>query len=79
MHGHGEDSSEAWSAVMDREQLIGRYFRLQQELAAAYGVVPWQSGRIDRLANELVATEREIAALQPAEEQCSDLLVSVLG
>jgi hypothetical protein len=47
---------------MDLEQLIGRHFRLQQELGIAYSAVPWQTGRIDRLTNELAATEREIAA-----------------
>lgn len=48
---------------MELQPLIGRYFRLKQELAIAYNAQPWHSGRIDRLANELSATEREIAAL----------------
>ena len=46
---------------MNIEQLTGRYFRLRQELAAAYGSVPWNTGHIDRLTDELAATEREIA------------------
>ena len=61
---------------MDLEQLMGRYFRLKQELAIAYRAQPWQSGRIDRLADDLAATEREIAALQPVDEQCNDSLLS---
>ncbi len=61
---------------MDLEQLMGRYFRLKQELAIAYKAQPWHSGRIDRLADELAATEREIAARQPADEQCSEPLLS---
>jgi hypothetical protein len=60
---------------MDLEQLIGRYSRLKHELAVAYRQQPWQSGRIDRLADELSATEREIAALQPADEQWGDPLL----
>jgi len=47
---------------MNHEQLMGRYFRLQQELSIAYSAQPWNSGRIDRLADELANTEREIAA-----------------
>jgi len=57
---------------MELEQLMGRYFRLKQELSLAYKSQPWHSGRIDRLADDLAATEREIAALQPVDEQCAD-------
>ena len=57
---------------MHLEQLMGRYFRLKQELAHAYRERPWHGARIDRLADDLSATEREIAALQPADEQCGD-------
>ena len=57
---------------MDLEQLMGRYFRLKQELAQAYREQPWHGARIDRLADDVTATEREIAALQPADEQCGD-------
>lgn len=49
---------------MELEPLMGRYFRLKQELSIAYRARPWQSGRIDRLANDLAAAEREIGALQ---------------
>ena len=61
---------------MDLDQLMGRYFRLKQELSIAYRAQPWQSGRIDRLADELAATERDIALLQPVDEQCNDALLS---
>ena len=51
---------------MTLDQLMGRYFRLQQELSIAYAQQPWHSGRIDRLANELADTERQIAERQAA-------------
>ena len=54
------------------EQLMGRYYRLKQELSLAYREQPWHGPRIDRLADDLTATEREIAALQPLDEQCGD-------
>lgn len=54
------------------EQLTGRYYRLKQELAQAYREHPWRSAHVDRLADDLAATEREIAALQPVDEQCGD-------
>ena len=47
---------------MSIDQLIGRYFRLQQELAAASGSLPWNTGHIDRLTDELSTTERELSA-----------------
>jgi len=50
--------------AMNLEQLMGRYFRLQQELSIAYRQQPWQHTRIDRLADDLSSTERDIAALQ---------------
>ena len=49
---------------MELEPLMGRYFRLRQELSIAYRSRPWQSARIDRLAEDLAATEREIGAVQ---------------
>ncbi|MES2990743.1 MAG: hypothetical protein V4844_04930 [Pseudomonadota bacterium] len=51
---------------MSIEQLMGRYFRLQQELAIACAASPWNSRRIDRLSQELAATEREIGQREPA-------------
>jgi hypothetical protein len=61
---------------MDLEQLMGRYFRLKQELSIAYKAQPWHSARVDRLADDLAATEREIAALQPADEQYGEPMLA---
>ena len=47
---------------MSLEQLMGRYFRLTQELAIARKAQPWQTGLIARLAKELTLVEQEIAA-----------------
>lgn len=47
---------------MNVEQLTGRGFRLRHELAIAYSSVPWNTGLTDRLAVELAATERAMAA-----------------
>lgn len=57
---------------MNLDQLMGRYFRLMQELSIAYRAQPWHSARIDRLADDLAATEREIVAVRPADEQSGD-------
>jgi hypothetical protein len=62
---------------MELEQLMGRYFRLQQELSLAYRERPWHSARLDRLADDLAATEREIAARQPTDEQSNDSVPSL--
>lgn len=56
---------------MELEPLMGRYFRLKQELSIAYRSRPWLGGRIDRLADDLAATEREIGALQAASREAS--------
>jgi len=53
------------------ESLMGRYFRLKQELSIAYRARPWLGGRIDRLADDLAATEREIGAMQSAAAELS--------
>ena len=55
------------SVVMDSRHLMGRYLRLQKELSRAYCVLPWESSRIDRLANEIAATEWEIAESQAGD------------
>ena len=47
---------------MSIDQLSGRYFRLRQELAITYCSLPWNTGQIDRLTDDLAVTEREIAA-----------------
>lgn len=56
---------------MELEPLMGRYFRLKQELSIAYRARPWLGGRIDRLADDLAATEREIGALQAASRDAA--------
>ena len=60
------------SGCVSAKQLMGRYRRLQKELAVAYSMVPWQMGRINRLVNDLAVTEREIAAPQPVYERRSE-------
>jgi hypothetical protein len=51
---------------MELERLMSRYFRLRQELSIAYRAQPWNSTRIDRLADDIADAERRIASLQPA-------------
>lgn len=48
------------------ESLMERYRRLQQDLARAYRDLPWQSNQIDRIADELQATEQALAQQSPA-------------
>lgn len=62
---------------MELEQLMGRYYRLKQELAVAYKTQPWHVARIDRLADDLADAEREIAALQLYDEQCDEPTASL--
>jgi hypothetical protein len=52
--------------TMELDSLMGRYFRLKQELSIAYRTRPWHANMIDRLAADIAATEREIGALQSA-------------
>jgi hypothetical protein len=59
---------------MNLEQLMGRYFRLKQELAIVSQAQPWHKGRINRLADELAAVEREITALQPTTPPATSTL-----
>ena len=70
--GLPEQSSMRIVRRMTLDQLMGRYFRVKQELAVAHRQQPWHGSRINRLADDLTATEREIAAMQPADEQCGD-------
>jgi hypothetical protein len=54
---------------MTHEQLNGKYTRLRAELAAAYAEpesCPGRSGRLDRIASDLVTIERTLAAQRPA-------------
>jgi len=49
---------------MTNDQLTGKYARLRAELEAAYAMPAWtlgRSGRIDRIADELVQIERVLA------------------
>jgi len=59
---------------MTPEQLTGKHARLRQELADAYSALTWRAGRIDRIAEELVETERAMASNQPTDEQTDDPL-----
>jgi hypothetical protein len=57
---------------MNLYQSIEQYCRLQRGMLAAYSMVPWQTGRINRLANGLASTEREIIAMQTVGEWFSE-------
>ena len=59
---------------MNLEQLIGKYQRLRDELAQAYGEPVWNMSRINRLSDEIVATERAMAQSLPVDEQTNDLI-----
>lgn len=48
---------------------MSRYFALRQELDIAYRKTPWQSTALDRLANEVLATEQRILALSLRDPQ----------
>lgn len=54
---------------MDLELLTKRHFRLAQELSVEYRARPWVSSRIDRIANDVAATERAIAELQSSAQR----------
>ena len=58
---------------MELENLISRYFQLQQELARAYNRRPWQSGHIGGLANQLISTEQAIVAMRPAHNSHGEI------
>lgn len=49
---------------MGHNELVGKYSRLREELADAYAAPVWQSGRIDRLTDEIAETERALASRQ---------------
>jgi cell division FtsZ-interacting protein ZapD len=56
------------NAAMELDLVMGRYLRLRQELSSAYQAPSWDSERIDALADQIAATEREIAAAQSVGE-----------
>lgn len=51
---------------MSLDQLLGRHARLERELATAFGAQPWPAALIERIAEELAATEVEIERTRPA-------------
>lgn len=51
---------------MNPVQLTGRHLRLKDELAAAHRETPRNPGRIERLMDEIAATERLLASLNMA-------------
>lgn len=57
---------------MTLDQLAGLHARLRLELAQAASMPHWRAGRIDRLAEELVETERRMSAFGPLDEQTED-------
>ena len=58
---------------MTIEQLMGRYLRLKRDLEIAYRAQPWQSGRINRLTNEIACTELELATREHVERPVQSL------
>jgi hypothetical protein len=69
-HPHPIDAGLALApdASLPLRQWVGRHRRLTRELSAACSQ-PLQIGRINRLAADIAAAEREIAALRAAEPQ----------
>lgn len=53
-----------------KNPLQGQYERLRSELAAAYEKPEWSAQHIDRLANELAALERRLAAGASGGDTC---------
>ncbi len=62
---------------MHLEQLIGKYQRLRGELAHAYRKPASDTRHINRLSNEIVATERAMARAQPRDGQTNDPIPGV--
>lgn len=54
---------------MGFNELSGKYRRLRHELEEAYSAPAWNRPRIDRIADEIAATERALASIQPHEEE----------
>ena len=57
---------------MSRDELLGTYTRLRQDLAQAYGATHWNDGLIDRLAEQVSRVEQSLASGQPVDEQTED-------
>ncbi|CAN7432411.1 hypothetical protein [Rhizobacter sp. LjRoot28] len=54
---------------MGFNELNGKYRQLRYELEEAYSAPAWNRPRIDRIADELAATERALASILPHEEE----------
>ena len=50
-------------------ELTGKYRRLRLELEEAYAAPAWNRSKIDRIADEIAATERALASAPRDEEQ----------
>jgi hypothetical protein len=50
---------------MNHRTLQEEYSRLRTQLAEAYSAPRWETGHIDRLADELAALERRLARQSP--------------
>ena len=55
--------------MLDREQLMGRYVRLMEELAMVQDRSTRSRAWADRLASDIAATVRQIVTLQPPDDQ----------
>ena len=52
------------SVPVGEAELNGKYRRLRTELDAAYARPEWDTGRIDRIADEIVEVELALASMQ---------------
>jgi hypothetical protein len=59
---------------MDLQQLIGRYLRLREELAAVFKARPFQVDRATRLADDLRSTRVAMISANQSDEQSGDSL-----
>ena len=56
---------------MNLDSLTRRHLRLAQALSIQYQTRPWVSSRLDRIANAIAETERQIVALNASSGQAS--------
>ena len=54
---------------MGFNELTGKYRRLRSELEEAYAAPAWNRPKIDRIADEIVATEMALASVLPADDE----------
>jgi len=64
--------------ALSLEQLVGKYFRLRDELSRARVAVSTRSPReggqhLDRLTEDIAQVEREIRRVAPLDEQTDEL------